>query len=337
MEVEVLQTILKPIKEAVKCLETKSATLADCFLQLIRLSYAIKTLPESNSLFQQKCIEAFNKRWKQFDFRLYMLAYLLHPSYRGKGFRQSVYRKVVYWAIENVWMKMDGGKNSSAVLIAQLASYRNREAPYNDEYISTYYTVQSWWQLVEQEEGTNNFIQQLALKIFSITPHNSDCERIFSIMGWYMNKRRTKMSVDRLQNITKLHTYYVSNAKTELKYVAQDMNNMHDDEFHQLIRSSIQDIDDDDYDMDGEEDEEEDEDDDDDDLVDIEEDEKFGEENNNQLLQSENYFNLVSAELAELLKTQEPCVIIEPPVAEIDHGEKEFDLEALLDQHLSND
>lgn len=145
------------------------------------------------------------------------------------------------------------------------------------------------------------------------------------------------MSIDRLQNITKLHTYYVSNAKTELKYVAQDMNKMHDDEFHHLIRSSVQDIDDDDDDMDGEEDEDEEDDDDDDDLVDIEEDEKFGEENNNQLLQSENYFNLVSAELAELLKTQEPCVIIEPPAAEIDHGEKEFDLDALLDQHLSND
>ena len=83
MQVEELQSILKPIKEAVKYLEMKNATLADCFFQLIKLSYSIKHLPEIHVAFRQKCIEAFNKRWKQFDFRLYMLAYLLHPLYRG--------------------------------------------------------------------------------------------------------------------------------------------------------------------------------------------------------------------------------------------------------------
>ena len=88
-----------------------------------------------------------------------MLAYLLHPSYRGKGFRPTVYRKVVHWAIENIWMKMNGSKNSSSILIVQIATYRNRKAPYNDEFIPSYYMVQSWWLLVKQEEGTNNFIQ----------------------------------------------------------------------------------------------------------------------------------------------------------------------------------
>lgn len=83
MQVEELQSILKPIKEAIKYLEMKNATLADCFLQLIRLSYSIRLLPDTYVTFRQKCIEAFNKRWKQFDFRLYILAYLLHPLYRG--------------------------------------------------------------------------------------------------------------------------------------------------------------------------------------------------------------------------------------------------------------
>ena len=86
MKVEELQSILKLIKEAIKYLETKNATLADCFIQLIKLSYSIKNLSESNSIFRQKCIELFNKRWNQFDFRLYMLVYLLHPLYRDKGF-----------------------------------------------------------------------------------------------------------------------------------------------------------------------------------------------------------------------------------------------------------
>ena len=265
-----------------------------------------------------------------------MLAYLLHPSYRGKGFRQSVYRKVVHWAIENIWMKMDGGKTSSSILIEQIAAYRDKNPPYDDEFIPSFFTVQSWWMLVEQEEGTHNFIQQLALKIFSITPHNAGCERIFSVMGWYMNKRRTRMSVDRLQNLTKLHTYYVSNAKTELKYVSQDMNKMNDDEFYYSVRSGVyQDIDD--YIGVENNEKNDDEDDDNNDLVDIEEYEKFDEESSNDLLQCESYFDLTSKEVAELLKLQEPRVVIELPAAPIDHGEKEFDLDSLLDQQFSKD
>ena len=113
------------------------------------------------------------------------------------------------------------------------------------------------------------------------------------------------------------------------------MNNMNDDEFYYSVRSGVyQDIDDYIEEVENEDDEDEDKNNE-DDLVDIEEYEKFSEENSNDLLQCENYFNLVSKEVVELLKLQEPRVIIELPAAptvEIDHGEKEFDLNSLLDQ-----
>lgn len=35
-------------------------------------------------------------------------------------------------------------------------------------------------------------IRKLALKMHGIMPHNADCERVFSILGWYLGKRRTK-------------------------------------------------------------------------------------------------------------------------------------------------
>ncbi|PKK56205.1 hypothetical protein RhiirC2_800528 [Rhizophagus irregularis] len=306
MNAEELQLILKPIKEAIKYLEMKNATLANCFLQLIKLFYSIKNLSETHTTFRQQCIKAFNKRWTQFDFRLYMLAYLLHPLYRGKGFQNQVCRKVVYWAIENIWIKMGGEENFSSKLIGQIAAFRDNLPPYNDEFISKYYTVERWWNYVEQDEGEENFIQQLALKVFSITPHNAGCERIFSVMGWYMNKRRTRLSINHLQNLTKLHTYYVSNAKTELKYTAKDMNAKNDEEFYQLVRNGIyQNINDEieEEEFDGED---EDYDDTEDELVDIDEYEKFGYKNNDNVLQSENYFNFVLRELVELLKLQEP-------------------------------
>jgi hypothetical protein len=59
-------------------------------------------------------------------------------------------------------------------------------------------------------------------------------------------------------------------------------------------------------------------------------DEQFGDDKNE--MQIESFFNLADKELAELLKTQEVQVVIEPII--IDHGEKEFDIDYLLDQEL---
>jgi len=69
-----------------------------------------------------------------------------------------------------------------------------------------------------------------------------------------------------------------------------------------------------------------------DDVVDVDNgsDEQFDNDNNE--MKIENFFNLADKELAELLKTQEVHVVIEPII--IDHGEKEFDIDSLLDKEL---
>jgi len=85
MNVEELEAILKPVKKAIKCLEYKATSLADCFLHLVKLALSIKSLSDSTS-FRKQCIVIFNKRWNQSDINLYMVAYLLHPLYRGMYF-----------------------------------------------------------------------------------------------------------------------------------------------------------------------------------------------------------------------------------------------------------
>jgi len=40
---------------------------------------------------------------------------------------------------------------------------------------------------LELEKGRNP-IRKLALKMHAIMPHNADCERIFSILGWFLGK-----------------------------------------------------------------------------------------------------------------------------------------------------
>jgi len=101
------------------------------------------------------------------------------------------------------------------------------------------------------------------------------------------------------------------------------MNVTDDEEFYQLIRNSIyqninNEIEDDEYSHEDENHDEEEG-----DLVDIKDYKKLSHiENNNSILQSENYFNFVSRDLVELLKLQEPQVVIEPVNIDrvVDHG-----------------
>src|SRR5688572_15706762 len=103
-QVEDLSMVLEPIKNAIKCLEFKSTTLADCFIQLIKLNMAIKDMSEEiNQQFRNDAIEIFNKRWRQFDFDLYLLVYFLHPKYRGVGTRNETLRLICQAALR-IWI-----------------------------------------------------------------------------------------------------------------------------------------------------------------------------------------------------------------------------------------
>ena len=56
------------------------------------------------------------------------------------------------------------------------------------------------------------------------------------------------------------------------------------------------------------------------------------EEVNNEIMEIENYLNLVDKELATLLRTQEIQVVIEPTI--VDHGDKVFNLKELLQEEF---
>ena len=75
---------LHPIKKAILKLESRSCTLADCFLGLVQLGAAINKLPENDyRTFRHQCIAIFNKRYREFADPLYLLSFFLHPGYKG--------------------------------------------------------------------------------------------------------------------------------------------------------------------------------------------------------------------------------------------------------------
>jgi hypothetical protein len=88
-----------------------------------------------------------------------------------------------------IWAKFGGGTKSCKILLSQLRNYSENKAPYDMSYTDDHDTPELWWSTCRQPD---NYISELALKLFAITPHQASCERVFSILNWMIGKRRTK-------------------------------------------------------------------------------------------------------------------------------------------------
>ena len=124
--------------------------------------------------------------------------------------------------------------------------------------------------------------------------------------------------------MAKLHTYYITNAKEELKYVYQDLQ---EENFYEKIKKNLSEHLADD-----------------DDIIEVEE--EFGEENsdisddeskdstNNNDDEIDEYLNLASEELWWLLEVQVVEVHIEKQP--VDHEEKVFNINVLLQEEFGD-
>src|SRR6185312_8247799 len=113
-----------------------------------------------------------------------------------------------------------------------MSDYKDYKKPYEFGYIDTY-SVGSWWKMVEQKD---NWIKEIALLINSIALHNVGCERVFSVLGWMCEKRRSRLSVDRMHAMASLHAYYITNASSEMKYAFSGLS---DQQFFAKLNKSF--------------------------------------------------------------------------------------------------
>ncbi|RIA79415.1 hypothetical protein C1645_840743 [Glomus cerebriforme] len=90
-----------------------------------------------------------------------------------------------------IWARFGGGEKSCKILLSQLQNYSGHKAPYDMEYTNDHDTSEIWWSTCQHP---NNYIQQLALKLFAITPYQASCEYVFSILNWIVGRRRTRYS-----------------------------------------------------------------------------------------------------------------------------------------------
>ena len=118
---------------------------------------------------------------------------------------------------------MGHNQDSYEKLLTQIRKYKTRRAPYNQPYNFKTDTPIIWWETAQNTRDELE-LQTLALRIFAVTPHSASCERSFSVLGWFYGQRRTNLTIERVEVMCKLHTFYITNAKSELPHYAIDIS-----------------------------------------------------------------------------------------------------------------
>ncbi|CAG8773454.1 3173_t:CDS:2, partial [Racocetra fulgida] len=120
-DMQYLSDVLLPIKDAILSIEANRSTLADCYINLIKIAAAIQNLLANEYKgFRNDCIKKFKNQFEEFNDPAYQLAYFLHPAYKGQ---------------------MGKNKESCEVLIMQLRWYKEQEQYINgvpNPYIAPY-------------------------------------------------------------------------------------------------------------------------------------------------------------------------------------------------------
>ena len=87
-DIRILAFVLEPLRKAVLALEARAATLADCFLSLVRLAAVLNKLPRSfNPGFRNHCVKVINERFNEFDDDKYITCFFLDPRFRSAALK----------------------------------------------------------------------------------------------------------------------------------------------------------------------------------------------------------------------------------------------------------
>ncbi|GBB93725.1 hypothetical protein RclHR1_02220020 [Rhizophagus clarus] len=106
-------------------------------------------------------------------------------------------------------------------LCLQLRLYKECKEPFNLEFGIGYEELINWWNLIHTSPDPDS-LPRIARYLFSICPNSASCERGFFTSGWLTNKRRIQIEVEKLESISKMITYWKSNAEKEFGFYGKE-------------------------------------------------------------------------------------------------------------------
>ncbi|CAG8438362.1 16762_t:CDS:2 [Funneliformis mosseae] len=119
-----IRSIWASIQECINILEARSASLADYFIQMIKLAVSIFQLPSSNP-YKTNAIQIFNYRYLEFQHPAYLLYYYLHPYYRGMGLRNEAFKEAAI-AASTLWQNLASSEQNFSILKWMIGDRRTR-------------------------------------------------------------------------------------------------------------------------------------------------------------------------------------------------------------------
>ncbi|CAG8487875.1 13344_t:CDS:1 [Cetraspora pellucida] len=97
--VQYLSEVLLPIKNVILLVKTNCSTLADCYINLMKIVAAIQNLPtDEYKRFHNYCIKKFNSWFDEFNDLAYQLAYFLHLAYKDVKLKFSTFSLIASYA-----------------------------------------------------------------------------------------------------------------------------------------------------------------------------------------------------------------------------------------------
>ncbi|RGB30278.1 hypothetical protein C1646_765565 [Rhizophagus diaphanus] len=148
----------------------------------------------------KEAIFMLKRTYKKFDEDIYLLAFFLHPQYKGADIHNTQFERIQKTAL-NIWKNLNHKKTSGLELKAQLY----------------------------------NSLSRLAKIVFSITPHSASYKRLFLAFGWMFGKKRTNLNVQTIECISKIYTYNIHsllNGKKSLNH-----NSISSDDVQKMINT----------------------------------------------------------------------------------------------------
>lgn len=261
-DLRILSFVLEPLRKAVLALESRSATLADCFLSLARLAAALKKLPRSsfNSEFRNHCIKVIKQRCEEFDDDNYITCFFLDPRFRSTHtgdaadaanapIKKAAFKRVLR-CVASIGQRLRFDRYECGLLCAQLTKYKDAKDPFDLEISVIQDSPIEWWDLIVTEPEPN-LLPKVARHLFAISPNSASCERGFSTLGWLFHKRRLNLKLERLESMCKLITYWKSNFKTELGFYGIDQKKqtrLSNEEINLRIAEAFTETDEEEYD-----------------------------------------------------------------------------------------
>ncbi|RIA96089.1 hypothetical protein C1645_815928 [Glomus cerebriforme] len=94
-----------------------------------------------------------------------------------------------------------------------ICQFESKLAPFNLSFISNLEFPKLWWKSIKSQL---QHLAELACQIFSINPTQVNCERNFSTLSWILGE---KISLNKLEAIAKIQSYYMNNIQKELSYI----------------------------------------------------------------------------------------------------------------------